>query len=210
MLAIVVDTGLGNARSVEKAVEAAAHLHQLTEVHVERSRDPERIRSASRLVVPGQGGFGDGAAALDGGLRELLLERLQAGVPYLGICLGLQLLFEDSEEAPGAKGLGWFKGSVRRLQGGPGVKIPHMGWNQLQVLRGSPELDAAGGDGAWVYFVHSYHAVPDDRSLVSATCEYGPNSVTSAIARDNVIATQFHPEKSQDAGLSLLGAFLRK
>jgi glutamine amidotransferase len=211
MLAIVVDTGLGNVRSVEKALETAAHAVGRTGIVVERTRNAERIRQADRLIVPGQGAFRDAAAALDrDGLRELLLERLRAGVPYLGICLGLQLLFETSDEAPGARGLGWFAGHVRRLHGEPGLKIPHMGWNQLEADRPLPApLEAAGGRGAWVYFVHSYHAVPEDESLVIARSGYGRNQVTAAVARDNVLATQFHPEKSQRSGLALLSEYLR-
>jgi glutamine amidotransferase len=210
MLAVVVDTGIGNVRSVEKALEAAAQTHDAGPVSVERTSDLDRIRQADRLIVPGQGAFRDGAAALAGALGQTLLERLQAGVPYLGICLGLQLLFESSDEAPGVPGLGWFRGRVERLAGGPGVKIPHMGWNAI-TCRGTPPapIAAAGGSGSWFYFVHSYHAIPSDRGLLAATVDYGSNVVTAAIARDNVLATQFHPEKSQRAGLQLLGAFLR-
>ncbi len=208
MLAVVVDTGLGNLRSVEKAVETAA-ADQDVPIEVLRSGRPEDVRRADRVIVPGQGGFRDAAAALGGGIGESVLERIQAGVPYLGICLGLQILFEGSDEAPEARGLGLFRGRVERLVGGEGVKIPHMGWNQLELVNGGhPCLEAAGGEGAWVYFVHSYHAVPTDRSLLRAVCRYGTNTVTAAVARDNVLATQFHPEKSQRAGLALLGRFL--
>lgn len=209
MDAVVVETGLGNVRSVEKALETAAREQGLAAARIARSADPDRIRRADRLIVPGQGGFGEGARALSGALGEVLRERLSAGVPYLGICLGLQLLFEASEEAEG-RGLGWFRGAVRALQPAPGIKIPHMGWNQLELSGGGhPCLEAAGGQGAWVYFVHSYHAVPADPDVLKAACSFGPNRVTAAVARDNVLATQFHPEKSQQAGLRLLGAFLR-
>lgn len=209
MLVVVVETGLGNVRSVEKAVETAAQELGLRNVSVERTADPDRVRRADRLIVPGQGAFRDAARALDAGLGELLNERLRAGTPYLGICLGLQILFESSDECPGAAGLGYFKGHVRRLQGGAGIKIPHMGWNQLEA-RGAlpPALERAGGAGTWFYFVHSYHAVPEDGALVSATVDYGSNVVTAAITRDNVLATQFHPEKSQAAGLRLLAGFM--
>jgi glutamine amidotransferase len=208
MLAVVVDTGLGNLRSVEKALETAGS-ETARSVSVVRSADPAVLRRADRLVVPGQGGFGACASALGPELREVLLERLAAGVPYLGICLGLQILFESSEEAPNARGLGIFPGKVVRLQRNSAIKIPHMGWNQLDVKNGGhPLLDAAGGSGAWLYFVHSFHAEPADRSVIKANVEYGPNLVTAAVARDNVVATQFHPEKSQRAGLALLGAFL--
>jgi imidazole glycerol-phosphate synthase subunit HisH len=208
MLAVVVDTGLGNLRSVERALEAAAAERNIA-VRVERSADPERVRQADRVVVPGQGGFGACARALGGGLGDAVLDSIRRGVPYLGICLGLQLLFEASDEAPGVRGLAWFPGRVARLAAAPGVKIPHMGWNQLETKAGShPHVDAAGGSGAWVYFVHSFHALPTDSGVVKAVAGYGPNVVTAAVARDNVIATQFHPEKSQRAGLALLRSFL--
>jgi glutamine amidotransferase len=200
---VLVDTGLGNLRSVQKALEAAGGT-------VVRTRDPEAIRRADRVVVPGQGGFGRCAVALAGGLAEALHESRARGVPYLGICLGLQVLFEGSEEAPGAKGLGWFSGTVRKLQAADGLKIPHMGWNQVELASGGhPALSAAGGDQTWFYFVHSFHAVPEDPSVVRGVSGYGPNRITAAVARDNVLATQFHPEKSQAAGLALLGRFLQ-
>lgn len=208
MLAVVVDLGLGNLRSVEKALEAAAADRGL-EVRVERSTEPERVRQADRVVVPGQGSFGAGARALGGGLGEAVLESMQRGIPFLGICLGLQLLFESSDEAPGLAGLAWFRGRVVQLARTPGLKIPHMGWNQLELRsEGHPHLQAAGGSGAWLYFVHSFYALPADPSIVRATVSYGQNVITAAVARDNVFATQFHPEKSQRAGLALLGSFL--
>ena len=208
MLAVVVDTGLGNLRSVHKAVEtAAAELGG--PIEVVRSGEPDVVRRADRVVVPGQGGFRDCVRALSDGLDQALREKIRAGTPYLGICLGLQILFEDSEEAPGERGLGLFAGSVKRLKGGAGIKIPHIGWNQLELGNGGhAHLSAAGGQGAWVYFVHSYHAVSVDPTSVVATSGYGENSICAAVARDNVFATQFHPEKSQRAGIALLRSFL--
>src|SRR5204863_6559426 len=139
--------GLGNLRSVQKALETAGGK-------VVRTRDLDAIRRADRVVVPGQGGFAAAADALAGGLAEVLNESRARGVPYLGICLGLQVLFEASEEAPGRKGLGWFPGTVKKLVAAEGLKIPHMGWNQVELANGShPALDAAGGDRTWFYFV---------------------------------------------------------
>jgi len=209
MLAVVVDTALGNLRSVHKAVETAAR-ELGGAIDTRLSADLDLLRRADRIIVPGQGGFRECARALESGLGEVLRERIAAGVSYLGICLGLQILFERSEEAPGARGLGLLTGSVRRLEAAPALKIPHMGWNQLELHAGGhPLLDAAGGAGAWLYFVHSYHACDLDPATLRASVSYGPNRVTAAVARDNVFATQFHPEKSQHAGLSLLKAFLR-
>jgi glutamine amidotransferase len=200
---VIVDVGVGNLRSVEKAVAAAGRELGLVP---ERSADLERIRSADRLIVPGQGEFSELVRRLGGERLDLLKERIRAGTPYFGICVGMQILFSSSEEAAGVSGMGVLPGTVRRLQGGGGLKIPHMGWNQLELRAdGHPFLDA----GSWFCFMHSYHCVPSEPGLVRAVAEYGPNQVTAAVARDNVFATQFHPEKSQRAGLSLLGRFLR-
>lgn len=205
--AVVVDIGIGNLRSVAKALEIAGEGR----VTVVRSHDPDVVRRADRVVVPGQGGFAACAEGLAGGLDQALIEAVKRGVPYLGICLGLQVLFEGSEEAPGVPGFGWMRGQVRKLAGGPGIKIPHMGWNQLELSDGGHAgLEAAGGQGAWVYFVHSYHAVPEEPGVLRASVSYGSNRVTAAVSRDNVLGTQFHPEKSQAAGLALLAAFLRR
>ncbi|RYZ07905.1 MAG: imidazole glycerol phosphate synthase subunit HisH [Myxococcales bacterium] len=202
----VVDYGMGNLQSVVQALRAAAP--EGTEVV--RTHSPEEVRTADRLVVPGQGGFRDAAARLaQDGLGESIREKMLAGAPYLGICLGLQILFESSEEAPGAVGFGWFKGAVKKLNGGEGIKIPHMGWNGLTLASGGhPLLEAAGGPDTYVYFVHSFHAVPTEADVVRATVQHGDNVVTAAVGRDNVVATQFHPEKSQGAGIALLRRFL--
>jgi glutamine amidotransferase len=214
----IVDLGLGNLRSVEKAVALAAERAGVGAPLI--THDPDVIAKATRVVVPGQGAFRDGSAALakgGGALRQALLDTVARGTPYLGICLGLQLLLEDSEEAPGAAGLGVFAGSVRRIPDdlvfeGRRLKVPHMGWNQPHRLDGAGGAAAADAlrSGEWFYFVHSYHAVPTDPALVAATATYGALELTAALAHGSLLATQFHPEKSQRAGLSLLEAFLRR
>jgi len=203
---VIVDVGLGNLHSVAKALELAGRAHP---VRITRSADADSVRRADAIVVPGQSSFGGYVGALGPALFEVLKEQLQAGKPYLGICLGLQVLFESSEESPGVPGLGWFKGPIRKLLGAPGIKIPHMGWNALELCPGGhPLLDAVGGNGEHVYFVHSYHAVATDPDVTKATVSHGPNAVTAAVARDHVFASQFHPEKSQAAGIRLLSSFL--
>ncbi|MBX3128369.1 MAG: imidazole glycerol phosphate synthase subunit HisH [Polyangiaceae bacterium] len=205
---VLLDVGLGNLRSVHKALEAASRLGGVS-IEVTRTRDPETVRRGDRIVVPGQGGFRDFARALAGPLAEALTEILRRGQPYFGICLGLQLLFTESDEAAGERGLGWLGGRVERLSGHD-VKIPHLGWNQLELTSPAhPYLLAAGGEGAWAYFVHSFHAVADDAAMVAAHATHGDNHITAAISHENVFATQFHPEKSQSAGIALLAAFLQ-
>jgi glutamine amidotransferase len=211
----VVDVGTGNLRSVEWALDRAA-AEAAVECKVEITGSAEAIRHADKIVMPGQGAFRDCAAGLLSGIGDALNERIRTGTPYLGICLGLQALLQDSEEAPGAKGLGLFRGTVRRLANGAvdpstgaPVKIPHMGWNRIEIVRrGAGPLAVFDDDPPYVYFVHSFHAVPEDSSLIAAVVEHGPYRITAAIQKDNVTATQFHPEKSQAAGLKLLIAFL--
>jgi glutamine amidotransferase len=199
---VVVDLGMGNLRSVARALERAGG-------RVRISSDPAEVARAARLVVPGQGHFADCARAMAGELGEACRSQLASGRPYLGLCLGMQILFDASEEAPGASGLGVFSGRVVRfvegavMEGGARRKVPHMGWN---VVRGDgthlPRED-------WFYFVHSYHCVPVDRSITVGTCDYG-EPVCAAVARDNVLACQFHPEKSSAAGARLLETFLAR
>jgi len=198
---VVVDLGVGNLRSVARALERAG-------ARVAVSAEPDVLRRAARLVVPGQGAFRDCAAALDGAMGAVLRERIAAGTPYLGICLGMQLLFDGSEEAPGAAGLGVFAGEVVRFAADLAdpetrarLKVPHVGWNEV---RGAHPLLP---ERAWFYFVHSYYCVPREPSLVVGTAGYG-DDFCAAVARDNVFACQFHPEKSQDAGAALLARFL--
>jgi glutamine amidotransferase len=212
----VIDVGMGNLRSVQKAIEHAANDVGVA-CEVPLVHDPARILAADKVVMPGQGAFRDCALALRGGVGEAVREQIRKGTQYLGICLGLQALFEDSEEAPGDAGLGVFPGRVERLpdgavdaKSGEAVKIPHMGWNKLALSRRNAGiLSVFEAEPPFVYFVHSYHAVPKDPSLVAATVDHGPYRITAAIQRDNVVATQFHPEKSQRAGLALLAAFVR-
>ena len=194
----LVDYGSGNLRSVGKALEASgARVTLLTQ--------PARLDDLDALVVPGVGSFGDCARNLRAsGLWDPLLEWLRAGRPYLGICLGYQLLFESSEESPGFKGLGYLPGRVVRFKP-RGLKIPHMGWNTLSEARG-PLYEGLAAAPSF-YFVHSYYPVPADDDLISARCEYG-DVFAASISREAIHAVQFHPEKSQTAGLALLRSFL--
>jgi glutamine amidotransferase len=212
----IVDYGIGNLRSVQRAVEKAASLAGVA-CSASITAEPSVIARADHVIVPGQGAFRDCAAALERGLGVVVIDHIRSGKPFLGICMGLQMLFGSSEEAPGCPGLGFLAGRIVRLADGQRdrgtgevVKIPHMGWNQITVTgRGHPLLAAAGGTGTHLYFVHSYNAAPDDRSIIVATAQHGPFEITAAIAQENVFACQFHPEKSQAAGLSLLTAFVR-
>ena len=193
---IIVDYGMGNLHSVNKAILAVGGTPVVT-------GDPALIARAEKLILPGVGAFGDCMANLEkAGLVPLLQEYLHSGKPFLGICLGLQLLFEGSEEAPGIQGLGFFKGQVEKIK--TDLKVPHMGWNSLVLKNPSPLL-AKSADG-YVYFVHSFHAVPEDKAIITAVCNYGIE-VTAAVGRANVQAVQFHPEKSSKVGLGILQAF---
>jgi len=211
----IVDYGVGNLRSVQKAVERAAADAGLAWNAV-ITDDPDAIARADKVIVPGQGAFRDCAVALGRGIGGAVRAQIDRGTLYLGICMGLQTLFASSEEAPGYEGLSFFDGTNVRLADrqrdaatGEAVKIPHMGWNRIEIAgSGHPYLEKAGGKGTHFYFIHSYNANPSDRSLVVATVQHGPFQVTAAVARDNVFASQFHPEKSQAAGLALLTAFL--
>lgn len=204
----IIDYGIGNLRSLAKAFAAAG-------VAVERTADPTRIAEAERLVLPGVGAFGACADALAShGLTDLVRQRAEAGVPLLGVCVGMQLLFEASEERPGADGrahdgLGLLPGRIVRFApglaaDGQRLKVPHMGWNQLRTVHPHPILE--GADGDWVYFVHSYHAAPSADGDRLATVAYG-GDVPAVTGRDNVVGVQFHPEKSARAGLAMLRRF---
>ncbi len=212
----VIDLGMGNLRSVQKALEHAARDEGMA-CDVRILSEPDEVAKVDKVVMPGQGAFRDCARALAGPMGSLVREQIASGKPYLGICLGLQALFDGSDEAPGERGLAVLAGHVERLADGARdagtgelVKIPHMGWNRLVMERKNAGiLSIYDADPPYVYFVHSYHAVPTDPGLLAATVQHGPYRITAAIERDNVVATQFHPEKSQSAGLRLLGAFLK-
>jgi glutamine amidotransferase len=200
----VADTGTGNLRSVEKALATAG-------ADVVVTSDADAIARADKVVVPGQGAFGGCMAGLTragGALEQAVRGAIAAGRPYLGICLGLQVLFDGSEEDPTLRGLGIFPGQVRRFTPTPGLKIPHMGWNIARrgPATGSP-VTAAIPDGTFFYFVHSYYADPARAADVALASEFGA-PFCAAVARDNIFACQFHPEKSQAAGLALLRAFV--
>jgi glutamine amidotransferase len=204
----VIDYGTGNLRSVAKAL-----AHVAPEARIVVSDDPEAIRRASHVVLPGQSAMPDCMRALEAtGLAPVVVE-LARERPFLGICLGLQMLFDASEEGP-SRGLGVLRGRVVRfrdqdmaLSDGTRLKVPHMGWSPVLEARAHPLWDGIA-DGTRFYFAHSYLPVPDDRSIAAGLAEY-PAPFTCAIARANIFAVQFHPEKSHDAGLRLLANFVR-
>ncbi len=196
-LIAVLDYEIGNLRSAQKALEHLGADARLT-------ADPGLIREAAGVVLPGVGSFGPCMDAVRRtGIDQLAHEAVERGTPFLGICIGMQLLFEASEESPGAAGLGILPGTVRLLP--DDVKRPQMQWNLLE-RRGDPELLRGAPDPAWAYFVHSFAADTDD-AIVTATCEYG-GTVVAAVEQGPVWATQFHPEKSSRTGLAALGAFV--
>jgi imidazole glycerol-phosphate synthase subunit HisH len=193
----VLDYGIGNLRSAEKALQRVGADARLT-------ADPAQVAAADAVVLPGVGNFGRCMEALrSSGLEDVARDAVASGRPFLGICVGMQMLFDASEESPGTAGLGVLAGTVRWLP--PTVKLPQIQWNALAVVRASALLGEVA-DGAWMYFVHSLHAVPADAGIVVATCDYG-GPVTAAVERDNVAAVQFHPEKSARAGLALLAGW---
>lgn len=195
----IIDYGMGNLRSVQKAIEAVGHVAEITP-------DPERIRRADKVILPGVGAFADAASELRRtGLGEAFREAVKAGKPCLGVCLGLQLLFDVSEEDGLHEGLGLLRGRVVRFRSAPGLKVPHMGWNTLRVLRPAPLLEGLGEEPS-VYFVHSYHAVPDNPDDVAAEADH-PGPFPAMVWRENLTACQFHPEKSQKVGLAMYANF---
>ena len=198
----VIDYGVGNLFSVQKAFSYLGADAKITS-------DERDMVSAEKLVLPGVGAFGDCMNNLEAtGLIPVLKSEIEKGKPLLGICVGLQILFDGSEESPGAKGLGIISGRIKKINA-PTLKVPHIGWNSLEVRapRQRNDLFAGVSKSSYVYFVHSYHAVPDDGSVITATTEYG-EKLTAAVALGNVQATQFHPEKSGDVGLKIIKNFI--
>ena len=199
-MTVIIDYQMGNLRSVQKAIQRVGGDATI-------SSDPNVIATAERLVLPGVGGFGDAMREIR--RRDLvrpIRDYIDGGRPFLGICLGLQLLFDVGEENGTHEGLGVIPGRVVRFEPRPDRKVPHMGWNQVSP-RGDHPMIADVAEGEYFYFVHSYYVEPDDDSVTSLVCDY-QQPFTAAIGRDNVFATQFHPEKSQDAGMKLLSGFL--
>ncbi len=196
----IIDYDAGNIRSVEKAVALLGHEAVVT-------GKQEMILSADHVILPGVGAFGDAMDKLKRfGLIETIREAVRRKLPFLGICLGLQLMFESSEEAPGVEGLGLLPGKILRIPDGEGLKIPHIGWNSLKFPN-QGRLFRGIAEDAYVYFVHSYYLQADDPQIVTATTEYG-TLIHASVERDNLFACQFHPEKSSEPGLMILQNFL--
>lgn len=195
----VIDYGMGNLRSVQKALEKLGHDARLVTTS-------EEMDKAEKVILPGVGAFGDAMRGLhERGLVEPIRAYVRQGRPLMGICLGMQIFMETSEEDPGVEGLGLLKGSVRRFRN-VGLKIPHMGWNQLDRLNAGSRLFSTLAPESYVYFVHSYFVVPEDLSARATLTTYGETFV-SAVEKDNLCGTQFHPEKSQETGLRILANF---
>jgi imidazole glycerol-phosphate synthase subunit HisH len=194
----IVDYDAGNTLSVTRALEKVGAKVDLTS-------DPERVGAADAVVLPGVGAFGDCMRKLrERGMDEACGEAFRSGKPFLGVCIALQVIFDGSEESPGVEGLGLLPGEVVRF-GGNGLKVPHIGWNEISVVRDHPVLD--GLDGEAFYFVHSYYPVPEDKGDLIGETDYGTR-FCSAAGRENLVAVQFHPEKSSRAGLKLYENFL--
>lgn len=210
-LVTIIDYGAGNLHSAKKAFERMATPLGIT---VEVTADPGRVRVADRIMLPGVGAFADCKAGLDAvpGMVDMLEERvIRGGVPFLGVCVGMQLMASEGREKLVTPGLGWIAGAVQKITpADPGLKIPHMGWNTIAVTRPHPLFAGIphGPDGLHAYFVHSYHLATESADTLLATTNYG-GPVTACVGRDNIFGTQFHPEKSQTLGLQLIDNFLR-
>ena len=195
----IIDYDAGNIKSVEKALKTLGQEVVVT-------RDPEVILNADKVILPGVGAFGDAMGKLhDYGLVEVIHKVVEKNTPFLGICLGLQLMFESSEETPGVEGLGILKGKIVKIPENGDLKIPHMGWNSLH-FQNEGRLFANLPQDSYVYFVHSYYLQADDESIVKATTDYS-TCIHASVEKDNVFACQFHPEKSSDVGLTILKNF---
>ena len=192
----IIDYKSGNLKSISNGFKKIGADYQITD-------DKEVIADSDFLVLPGVGAFGSAMENLES-FKDIIYEHVNDNKPFLGICLGQQVLMDSSDESPGAEGLGLFKGHVELLP--EGVKIPHMGWNKLEVVNDSPILE--GIDGEYFYFVHSYHVVPDNEEIVAGICDYG-GDVVASLSQENLFATQFHPEKSGIAGLKILKNFTK-
>lgn len=196
----IIDYDAGNLRSVEKALTALGGQPVIT-------RNPAEILAADQVILPGVGSFGDAMERLHQyGLVDVIHQVTASGTPFLGICLGLQLLFESSEESKGVKGLGVLKGRILRIPDGPGLKIPHMGWNSLDIRPGARLFEGIDS-GAYVYFVHSYYLKAEEEGIVAASAQYSTR-IHASVEQGNIFACQFHPEKSSDVGLAILKNFI--
>lgn len=196
----IIDYDAGNIKSVEKALQYLGEEAVIT-------RDREEILASDKVILPGVGAFGDAMEKLHQyGLVDTIQEVVDRRIPFLGICLGLQLMFESSDEAPGVEGLGLLPGKILRIPKKGDMKIPHMGWNDIKIKEGA-KLFAGLEDHPYVYFVHSYYLQADDPSIVAATTEYGV-TIHASVEKDNIFACQFHPEKSSTVGLQILKNFI--
>ena len=196
----IIDYDAGNIKSVEKALQKLG-------ADVLVTKDAKEILQADKVILPGVGAFGDAMANLKKfGLNKVIYEVVEKGTPFLGICLGLQLLFERSDETPGVAGLGILKGEILRIPDKEDLKIPHMGWNSLH-LQNEGRLFKGLSEQSYVYFVHSYYLKAEDEQIVKATTDYSVN-IHASVEKDNVFACQFHPEKSSDVGLQILKNFV--
>ena len=197
---VMIDYDAGNIKSVEKALQKLG-------ADVVITNDPDVILNADKVILPGVGAFGDAMANLKKyGLDDVIRKVVAKGTPFFGICLGLQLLFERSDETPGVEGLGILKGEILRIPENGDLKIPHMGWNSLH-LQNEGRLFKGLAENSYVYFVHSYYLKAEEESIVKATAEYGV-TIHASVEKDNVFACQFHPEKSSDVGLQILKNFV--